>query len=393
MSLPAPAAQSLVGHLGRWGTDPLALLTEGAASGPLFSLRLWRRAIVGCSPAWNRLVLGDLATFRSRGSMSGLSPYLAGGVVQTDAPEHRSRRMALNPSFHRTALVDLEPRIAAVTRAQLPTGDFDAAAWSSDLVRNLLLALFFDQAFPAELLRRFLTPLDRGLPAPFLRRPLLFRRMDRALGEAVERARPSTLAHAFQGLPDGVEEARVALAAAYDTTAHTLAWLLWHLADDRVPVDRDLLPLVVEETLRLYPAGWVGTRVTAEPVTFEDTRIPAGTLVMYSPYLTHRDPTLWSDPLTFRPSRFAEPLPAWGFIPFAAGERTCLGAQLARLILRTVAGQLADARLTRTGADPGLRAGITLAPAGPLQLHRHQAPRVLRPVDAARDEPAGGTVA
>lgn len=385
MSLPTPTPQPLVGHLGRWGTDPLALLSEGAALGPVFSLRLWRRTVVGHTPAWNRLVLGDLDTFRSRGSMSGLSPYLAGGLVRTDSPQHRPRRQLLNPSFRRGSLAHLEPRIAAVVRARLPTGGFDASSWANNLVRDVLWAVFFDQAFPPALLRRFLAPLERGLPAPFVPRPRLFRRMDRALGEAVHRAPPTSLASAFRGLPDGVEEARVALAVAYDTTAHTLAWLLWHLADDELHDDPAPLEHIVDETLRLYPAGWVGTRVTASPVTFEGTLIPTGTLVMYSPYLTHRS-SLWSDPLAFRPSRFSDPLPAWGFIPFAAGERTCLGAQLARLVLRTVAEQLADTPLTRAGVHPGLRAGITLAPAGALPLERRRASRARRPRET-RDEP------
>lgn len=371
MTVAEPRSQPLVGHLGRWGTDPLGLLAEGAALGPVFSLRLWRRVVVGHSPAWNRLVLGDLGTFRSRGSMSAMSPYLDGGVVRTDEPAHRLRRQAVNPAFHRQALLTLEPRIAAVTRSRLPAGDFEANTWSSELVRAVLSAVFFDDRLPADLLRRFLTPLDRRLPGPFLPRPRLFGRMERALAAALDAPAPGTLAAAFADLPGGVEEARVALAAAYDTTAHTLAWLLRHLADDPSLGEPGLLPHTVEETLRLYPAGWVGSRVTSRRVVFGDLSIPPGTLVMYSPFLTHRDPDLWTDPLTFRPQRFAGPLSAWGFIPFAAGERTCLGAPLARLVLRTVAGRLAaGGRLSRAGEVPGLRAGITLAADGPLLLHR-----------------------
>ena len=66
------------------------------------------------------------------------------------------------------------------------------------------------------------------------------------------------------------------------------------------------------------------------------SRSGAGPLVLYSPYLTHRDPQLWSDPLQFRPERFDAAIPAWGFIPFAAGERTCLGRAYARLVLEVV---------------------------------------------------------
>lgn len=373
MTIPSPPGQRYVGHLGRWGTGPLALLDEGATLGPVFSLRLWRRTLVGYSPDWNRLVLGDLPTFRSKGSMSGLSPYLAGGLVQTDAPGHRGRRQQLNPPFHRTSLAAVAPRIVAVTAAHLPTGDFDAAEWSSALLRALLSDLFFAGRFPEPLLAAYLAPLDRALPAPFARRPLLFRRMRSALREALERPAPDTLIAAFAGLDDAVEESRVAIGAAYDTTAHTLAWVLWHLADNPYWGRPDMVAHLVEEALRLYPAGWVGSRVCAADTGFGDDVIRRKTLVLYSPYLTHRDPSLWPEPLRFRPERFTEPLPAWGFIPFAAGERTCLGAHLARLILRTVAAQFVGGRLTRVGDDPGLRAGITLAPAGPVRLRRSSA--------------------
>ena len=374
MSLPSPGPQRMVGHLGRWGTAPLALLDEGARLGPVFSLRLWRRALVGYSPDWNRLVLGDLATFRSRGSMSGLSPYLAGGLVQTDAPAHRPRRQVLNPAFHRTALASLAPRIEATTLRRLPTGDFEAGAWASELVRALLLDLMFGGAFPEPLLHSYLSPLDRSLPAPFVRRPRLFRRMDAALALAFDEAPPDALLHAFAGIERGVEEARIAVGAAYDTTAHTLAWVLWHLADDAEWARPELVGHLVDEALRLYPAGWVGSRVCAEPTSFGDLAIPARSMVLYSPYLTHRDPTLWPQPLIFNPARFSDPLPAWGFIPFSAGERTCLGAHLARLILRTVAALFAGGSLARVGEHPGLRAAVTLAPAGPLRLRRRVPP-------------------
>lgn len=370
MSIPAPTAQRFVGHLGRWGTRPLELLDEGATLGPIFSLWLWRRAIVGYSPAWNRLVLGDLHTFRSRGSMSGLTPYLAGGLVQTDAPSHRARRQVLNPPFHRTALTGLTSRIRAVTERRLPEGTFDAAEWASQVTRDLLLDVFFGGAFPEPLLHAFLAPLDKALPAPFVRRPWLFRRMNAAIDRAMSEPQPDTLIDIFAGLDNGLEEARVALSAAYDTTAHTLAWLLWHLGDHPHRQHAEMLPHVVEETLRLYPAGWVGSRICTRDVELDGITVPSGRLVLYSPYLTHRDPSLWSQPLEFRPERFADPLPAWGFIPFAAGERTCLGMHLARLVLRTVAAEFATRPLTRLGADPGLRAGVTLAPAGPLLLHR-----------------------
>ena len=373
MKPPAPRSQPPIGHLGRWGRQPLPLLEEGAALGPVFGLRLWRNAIVGYSPDWNRFLLGDLELFRSRGSMSGLSPHLAAGVVQTDAPDHRRRRAELNPPFARRSVSALRPRILEVVSRSLPSGEFDAVSWSASITRQILSATFFDDALPAPVLEAFLRPLDSPLPGPLIRRPALFRRMNRALAAALPAAPDGCLAAAFRDLPGGVDEVRVALSAGYDTTAHTMAWLLYHLSRQPALFGAEVRALAVNEVLRLYPAGWLGSRRAATDTAFGDIAIPRGTLVLYSPYLTHRDRGLWPEPERFRPERFLDPLPAWGFLPFAAGERSCLGSAYARLVLDTVLDAFAGSRLRVVAADPRLKAGITLAPAGPLILRRQRA--------------------
>jgi cytochrome P450 len=374
VNIPSPRTQPLVGHLGRWGTDPLALLTEGATLGPVFSLRLWRKAIVGSSPQWNRFLLGDLDTFRSRGSLSGLSPYLAGGIVRSDLPEHQAQRARLNPGFHRRSIAAMTSALQTVVAQNLPTGQFDTVAWSAELTQELLAVAFFGGTFPRDLLRDFVEPLDTPPPGPFLRHPRLFRRMTREITAALIHAEDNSLAATFATMDDGVEQARVALGAAYDTTAHTLAWLLWHLAD-RPALDTPTdVADIVSETLRLYPSGWLGSRVSVRDTEFDGIEIPAKTLLFYSPFLTHRDGQLWADPLTFRPERFRDPRPAWGYLPFSAGQRTCLGASLATLILRTVAEALTG-QLTRVTTQQTLRAGLTLAPAGPILVRRSESLR------------------
>jgi cytochrome P450 len=376
--LPIPRTQPLVGHLGRWGIDPLALLEEGAALGPVFRLRLWRRVVVGYRPDWNRLVLRDLDTFRSKGSLSRLTPYLNGGVVMTDTPEHAARRTVLNPRVHAKALEVLAPRVAAAAVRSVPTGRFDASEWSSVVVRRMLSAAFFDSKVDDRVLASFLAPLDRPVPAPFVPRPRRFARMTKAIERATSAPARDTLVAALVGdigsvddLATGVEEVRIALAAAYDTTAHTLAWAIWHLATFPQWRSPELFGPVIDETLRLYPAGWIGSRVASRDVELDDAMIAKGTLVLYSPYLCHRDPELWEEPLAFRPERFAERIPAWGYIPFSAGERTCLGLHLARLMLTSAMRALCDgADLSPAGPAPWLAAGLTLRPSGGVPVER-----------------------
>ncbi|MEV6964679.1 cytochrome P450 [Hamadaea sp. NPDC051192] len=366
----------MIRDLWRWVRDPVALLTERAAVAPVFELSLWRRAVVGYCPEWNRTVLGDLATFRAAGSLSGLTPYLAGGVVHSDVPEHDERRRDLNPSFHNRSLAVLLDRLDEVAARRAPAAEFEALEWASDIVRHLLNAAFFGGRLPDRLLRAFLSPLHRPMPHPLLPRPRLFHRIDRHIEAVLADPPPGTLAAALSGMPGAAEEIRVALAAGYDTTAHTLAWAAWHLAGAPEWRTPDALPAVLDEVLRLYPAGWIGSRVAAADVTVAGTDIPAGTLVLYSPYLTHRDPGLWPDPGVFRPERFtaAGPgRPSWGFLPFSAGRRTCLGAHLARAMLRSALLPCLDGRLTQLDGDPTPRAGLTLQPRGPLGIARHRA--------------------
>ncbi|MDQ6937657.1 MAG: cytochrome P450 [Actinomycetota bacterium] len=372
MVMPAPTGSAVLGHLARWRDEPLELLEDGATLGPAFGLRLWRRAVVGYSPQWNQLVLGDLARFRSRGSLSQLSPYLHGGVVATDAPEHRGRRAELNPNFHRRAVTDLlADRLGAAVKAELPDGRFDAVAWSSAMVRRFLHETFVGPSFPVDVLEHFLAPLDTPIPGPLLPRPIRVRRMERALARTLRSPDPGTLAEHFTGLDNGVEEARVALAAAYDTTAHAMSWALWELAARPGLNTGEMTGEIVHETLRLYPSGWIGSRICAVDVDFAGHVLPAGRLVLYSPYLTHRSAELWPEPTAFRPERFREGTrPAWGYLPFAAGERMCLGSGLATLMLRTTVAAFAGVPLRQVGGDPRPCGGLTLTPRGPLTLHR-----------------------
>lgn len=358
-------------HLRRWTSDPLRLLEERAARGPVFDLRLWRRVTVGYSPEWNRAVLGDLDTFRSRGSLSQLSPYLSAGVVSQDNPGHRARRAQLNPTFHRRAVTTaFATPFGELARQTLPVGEFDANAWASQVVLSMLTRAFFGRGFPRPVLESFVAPLDTPMPGPLLRRPFRIRTMNAALRSALADPEKGSLAELFATLDGGIEELRVVFAAAYDTTAHSLAFALWELAARPDLNDPAHTARIVEETVRLYPSGWIGSRICTADTVIDGTPVPAGRMVLYSPYLTHRSTDLWSDAATFRPERFDDPTPAWGYIPFAAGERTCLGAGLATLMLRSAVSAFAGSDLSRVAGDGAIRGGLTLGPAGPLRLRR-----------------------
>ncbi|WP_304524152.1 cytochrome P450 [Deinococcus betulae] len=371
-ALPEPPTRPGNGHLQDWALSPLTLIEDGAARAraagrDLFRLRLGLPAVVGFSPAWNRALLSDLATFRSAGSFSVLVPYLSGGVILSDAPGHAGRRRLMNPGFGRAHLAALQDRIRAAL-PPVPVGEFDALAWADHAVLCLLNAAYFSGEFPEDLLHAFLAPLRRPFPAPALPRPALFLRFDREVRRLaharLSRGNGDDLLSVLAPLPGGLEETRVSLAAAHDTTTHALAYAVWHLAEQPQWHAPEHHPAVLKETLRLHPPGWMGSRRLGRDVVWNGVRLPRGALALYSPYLSGRDPTLWTAPETFDPGRWAQKPPAWAYLPFGGGERLCLGMHLAQtLILDTLA---ALPTLRPVHGDPTPQPGLTLGPRGPL---------------------------
>ena len=372
--LPQPATLPVSGHLQRWGGDPIALLHEGAAlsqsTGKLFGLKLGLPAVVGFSPEWNRRLLTDLGTFRSAGSFSAVVPYLAGGVILTDAG-HGERRGAVNPPFGKRSMESLRGRIRAALRQEKPDGTFDALAWADRAVLRMLNAAYFSSDLDANLLHAFLAPLRSAFPVPAIPRPLLFARMNRALAALAQKrlleGGDDLLFHLARW-SGGVREARISLAAGHDTTTHTLAWAVWHLAGHPEWFHQGGLKPVIRETLRLYPPGWMGSRRLSRPLNWQGQTFKKGALALYSPYLSARDPDLWPDAEAFRPERWEKSPPAWAYLPFGGGERLCLGMHLANLMLEEALVYLLEvtSELQALHGDPTPRPGVTLGPAGPL---------------------------
>jgi cytochrome P450 len=100
----------------------------------------------------------------------------------------------------------------------------------------------------------------------------------------------------------------------------------------------------VKEVLRLYPPTWLMGRVVNRPCVLAGWNLDAGTRIMFSPYLVHRDPQWWPDPDRFDPGRWQAPAGTrnpHAFIPFGAGPRVCFGMHLGTYQMVTAASHLA----------------------------------------------------
>ncbi|XP_055605427.1 probable cytochrome P450 313a4 [Uranotaenia lowii] len=99
------------------------------------------------------------------------------------------------------------------------------------------------------------------------------------------------------------------------------------------------LEMVLKEVLRLFPIT-VGTgRFVTDDINLNSCVIPKGANIYLSFFKIHRDPQLWGpDADQFNPDRF---LPEqsfrrhpYAYVPYAAGQRNCLGIKYAQAIIK-----------------------------------------------------------
>jgi len=114
---------------------------------------------------------------------------------------------------------------------------------------------------------------------------------------------------------------------------------------------------IIAETMRLFPPVWSFGRRPIHDDCVGGYDIPAGALVLLSPYVTHRLPLLWEDPEGFDPSRFAPEAAAgrarFAYFPFGGGQRECIGYHLALLEAQVILAMIArDFRLRLSPNHP-----------------------------------------
>jgi cytochrome P450 len=169
------------------------------------------------------------------------------------------------------------------------------------------------------------------------------------------------------------------IVAGHETVASALTWA-WQLLItnpgemQKLKLAPESAKLVFDESLRLYPPAWIITRRTLSDLIIDGIEIPANSLVIISPWLVHRNPKVWEQPLEFQPERFIGGTPQLGYLPFGAGARLCIGKEMARLEGSMILAHIAkNWQITAVHNEPvPIDASVTLRPVGgmPVRISR-----------------------
>lgn len=418
--------------------DPLGALVAfgNQAGGDVVRLNLGSfRPFLVTSPAHVQRILRDNApnyVRAGKGVLWGSIKRLFGEGIMSDGQVWQASRKTLQPLFT-TRRVDalVDAMAAEITPAvdDIPTDrpvDFGAEL-ARVICRTSMRILFADKVSVPDALRivaaqdtiatsmlvRLLVPfIPHAVPMPGDRafRDAV-RQIDDVLLPVVRRARTapdggddviSTLSRATAARGGDLDERQVrndtvaVFATTTETTLGVLAFLwpildahpdvaerLYAEIDDVVgagPVRREHLArltctrTVLDELLRLYPVAWLVPRVAAADDVIDGVRIPKGTDIIISPYVTQRLDALWERPADFDPDRFAphraERRHRYAYYPFGGGPHQCLGQYLfsveAQLIVAAILVRFRF-RLRTTGL-PAVQVGAALRPKHKVEL-------------------------
>ena len=194
------------------------------------------------------------------------------------------------------------------------------------------------------------------------------------------------------------------LLAGEDTTANTLAWMIYLFDRNRAVLQRaaaevrgvlgedhqprsyeqlarmSFLEACANETMRLKPVAPINTVEAARDTVVAGIHIPKGTLVMCLMRPGAVDERRFADAAAFKPERWLSGEGTTSAkrvsMPFGAGPRLCPGRYLAMLEIKMVAAMLLggfeiNAVTTPDGGEAAERLALTMSPVG-LRLFLHE---------------------
>lgn len=414
-------------HLPAMARDPLAFFTTLArARGPIasFDFALGRQWLISSPQAIRKVFVEHHDDLGKDAATMSLKPLFGNGLLTSAGEDWKRQRRFHKPLFQARHIQHYGERmVAAAADEEVRPGVTNVQPMMDRIARRIILEAMFGTADEAALdiadavetyvkeherefmsLARFLPSF---VPTRARRQAQQSRRRieDRLVKMVAERRRQPgqdldmlarlVLAQDAEGRPLSDEELRDAVATLYfggtETSSNALSfaiWLLSHHPDIQDALDderqtvlggrratvKDVKALVrhaavLDEAMRLFPPVWALGRRALRSFEVDGHRIEAGDQLNASAWVVHRDAKWFENPEAFQPERFwstdKSSRPAMSFLPFGAGQRTCIGTHFARMETVLVLATWLEGRRVHAVADRPLRPlpRVTLRPA------------------------------
>lgn len=404
-----PKGLPLSGNILAFRRDTLQFIREAAREyGDVAHFRFGpkRHIYMLNNPEWIKEVLvTKQAHFRKAKGLQVARTVVGDGILTSEGKKHMRQRRLLQPAFHRDRIAEYgEVMVRQGVELMSEWKDGEVLDVHHDMMK-VTLAIITETMFGKtvkEGAEKIAQAIDVGLKyvsskaTSFLDIPLSVPTrsnreflessevLDKIIYRLIEERRKSgetghkdllgmLLAARDEDDGEGMtdeqvrDEVMTIFLAGHETTANTMSWIFYLLAkhpeaeqklhdelktvlDGRLPTVEDIprltyANLIVQETLRLYPAAWMINREVVESVEIGGHTYEPGDTLMMSQYVMHRMEKYFDAPDEFRPERFEGDLlkriPAYAYFPFGGGPRICIGNNFAlmeaTLLLATIA--------------------------------------------------------
>ena len=141
---------------------------------------------------------------------------------------------------------------------------------------------------------------------------------------------------AFRGSRDVMDHCLTFLFAGHETTASSLAFSFYLLAQNpnyQERIEESGMALAIyKESLRLFPPAYMLAREASASCELHGIQIEKGDQIIIGTHAIHRNSTYFAQPRLFQPERFLQKLSHQkAFLPFGAGPKSCIGEKIAYL--------------------------------------------------------------
>ena len=420
------------GHFRMFRKNPTGFLSELAGLGDISSFKMGGlQAFFLNHPEMIRdLLIVNAHKFVKGRALQRAKSLLGEGLLTSEGEFHLRQRRMIQPAFHRQRIAEYA---RAMTEFGEKMSDEWRDGEERDMMREMMrltLNIVGKTLFSAnveddstevgaamttlvEMFNILLLPFSEILEKLPLPHSIRFRKAKKTLDEVIykiieERRRSGEnkgdllsmllLAQDEEGDRRGMtdqqirDECLTLFLAGHETTANALTWT-WYLlsnnpekeakfhaeldevfADGHAPNFEDYARLpytesILAESMRLFPPAWAIGRLSTEAHEFGGYAVAKKSLVLISPFVTHRDARFWENAEEFIPERWAsqsikEAGQKYIYFPFGGGTRRCIGEQFAwteGVLLLATLGRHWKFRLA-PGQKIALQAMITLRP-------------------------------
>lgn len=386
-----------LGSIAEFADDPAACMRQlRARHGEVAALQEGNHRVhFVFGPTYTRQVLSDNQRFHSqffaiRGPRRSAQRRVTSGLLTMNGDLHKQHRRIVMGPFQKRAVTAYHDMVVGVSESMLSRWKLgetrDMADEMTQYMLHLTSSILFGIDMPefacyvGELTERWVALNHEAGPSAFSstektsdayeRLLVAAEELEDAVKEMIRIRRNGKLGFDVLSLliraheqEEGVTDEQLIghivllFGAAHLTSAHTLTWTLFLLAQhpevmrkvyeelDQVlngntprPEDLDSVPMLdmmLKESMRILPASSYSQRVAAETVPLGPFTLQRGDLVIFSQFITHHMPELYPQPASFLPERWASINPSpYAYFPFGAGPRMCVGAALGMMQLK-----------------------------------------------------------